>query len=351
MRGDARLPMAADLYNDVLDIEPRGGRRFDLRDYFSGLCVAGMAALAAAYIAEHYHAPVMLMGLLFGLALNFMGGDRRMQPGLAFASTSLLRWGIILLGVRITFAQIAALGVSTFIAVAAILLLVMAAGIVTARAFKLDTPFGILSGGAVAICGASAGLALAATLGEKRVSQVQLTITLVCIAAASALAMSLYPPLVDALGFSDRQAGFVMGAAIHDVAQALGGGYSVSAEAGAVATVVKLSRVALLAPILLLLPLLIGRDPAAQGTKAPLPWFIGGFLALVSVSSFVSVPQAAIEILSRAASAMLLLAIVANGIRSPMQQLLVQGWRTAMPVAMASLTALGLSLLAASLLF
>lgn len=348
---DKRLPLAADLYNDILDVEPSGKGRLNPRAYFFGLAVTGMAALAAAYIAEHYRAPVMLMGLLFGLSLNFMGNDERMQPGLNFASKTLLRWGIILLGVRITFGQIADLGFATFAFIAVMICVVIGVGALVARLFKLDIPFGILSGGAVAICGASAALALAALMGERRISQVQLTITLVCIAAASALAMSLYPPLTHSLGLSDQQAGFVMGASIHDVAQAIGGGFSISPEAGNVATVIKLSRVALLAPVLMLLPLIIGRDPDSKGGAGIIPWFLVGFLALVAISSLLPVPKAIIDICSTGATAALLLSIVATGIRSPMQQLLVQGWRTAMPVVIATLASLGLAILAAFLLF
>ena len=346
-----RLPLAADLYNDILDVDPSGKERLDPRAYFFGLAVTGMAALAAAYIAEHYHAPVMLMGLLFGLALNFMGNDERMQPGLNLASKTLLRWGIILLGVRITFSQIADLGAATFLFIAVMICLVIAVGALTARLLKLDVPFGILSGGAVAICGASAALALATLMGEKRISQVQLTITLVCIAAASALAMSIYPPLTHSLGLTDHQAGFVMGAAIHDVAQAIGGGFSISAEAGNVATVVKLSRVAMLAPVLMLLPLFIGKDSDNKSNQSIVPWFLVGFLALVAVSSLFPVPKPVVDIFSTGATAMLLLAVVATGIRSPMQQLLEQGWRTAMPVIIATLSSLGLAIAAAILLF
>ena len=348
---DRKLPAAADLYNDILDVTPSSKVRLNPRVYFFGLAVTGMAALAAAYIAEHYSAPVMLMGLLFGLALNFMGNEERMQPGLNFASKTLLRWGIVLLGVRITFDQIAELGPATFIAIALIICLVIAVGALTARLFKQDVSFGILSGGAVAICGASAALALAALLGEKRINQVQLTITLVCIAAASALAMSLYPPITAALGFTDKQAGFVVGAAVHDVAQAIGGGFSISPEAGNVATVIKLSRVALLAPVLMLLPLVIGKDPDSKGSTGLIPWFLVGFAALVAVSSLVDIPKTVIDICSTGATASLLLAIVATGIRSPMQQLLEQGWRMAMPVIIATLSSLGLAIIAAMLLF
>lgn len=346
-----RLPLAADLYNDILDVETSGKERLNPRAYFFGLAVTGMAALAAAYIAEHYNAPVMLIGLLFGLSLNFMGNDERMQAGLNFASKTLLRWGIILLGVRITFGQIADLGAATFLTIAVIICLVIAAGALTARLLKLDVPFGILSGGAVAICGASAALALAALMGERRISQVQLTITLVCIAAASALAMSLYPPITGALGFTDRQAGFVMGASIHDVAQAIGGGFSISPEAGSVATVIKLSRVAMLAPVLMLLPLFIGKDPDGASNKSAIPWFLFGFLALVAISSLFPIPKPVVDICSTGATALLLLSIVATGIRSPMQQLLEQGWRTAMPVVVATLFSLGLAIVAAILLF
>ena len=218
------IPAAADLYGDLLDIGPT--TKLGWRSYLPGLLMTGVAALAAAYLSEHYGAPLMLMGLLIGLAFNFANADARLHAGLGFASKTLLRWGIVLVGLQVTFAQIASLGWVAFAAVAAMIALVTATGTVVARGGRMGSAFGTLAGGAVAICGASAALALSSVLGEKRASQAQLTLVLVSVSAASALAMSLYPVLAHTLHLTDTQAGFLMGASIHDVAQALGAGYS-----------------------------------------------------------------------------------------------------------------------------
>ena len=217
-----RLPLAADLYGDLLDVAPTAP--VGLKAYFPGLALTAIASLAAAYLSEHYGAPIMLMGLLIGLAFNFANADARLHPGLGFASKTLLRWGIVLVGLQVTFGQIAGLGLPPFAAIAVMVALVTLSGTAMSKYIGRGAAFGTLAGGAVAICGASAALALSSVLGEKRASQAQLTLVLVAVSAASALAMSLYPALAHLLNLTDRQAGFLMGASIHDVAQALGAG-------------------------------------------------------------------------------------------------------------------------------
>ena len=248
------LPMAADLYGDI---EP--SPRATWRGYLPGLLIVLLGTLAAGFLSDHYGAPLTLMALLLGLALNFLSADVRLTPGLAFASRSLLRWGIVLVGVRITFGQIWALGPAALLGVLAIVALTMGAGILAARRLGQGDAFGALAGGAVAICGASAAMALATVLGERRANQAQLTLVLVGISAMSATAMVLYPLLAHAAGFGDLKAGFMLGASIHDVAQALGAGYSYSAGAGQIAAIVKLTRVALLAPVLTIVALFLPR--------------------------------------------------------------------------------------------
>jgi uncharacterized integral membrane protein (TIGR00698 family) len=336
------LPLAADLYGDVLDTAPREVRGFGA--YFPGLALTGVAALAAAYLSEHYGAPIMLMGLLIGLAFNFANADARLHAGLGFASKTLLRWGIVLVGLQVTFGQIAGLGWIAFVAIAAMIGLVTLAGSATSRFIGRGAAFGTLAGGAVAICGASAALALSSVLGEKRASQAQLTLVLVAVSAASALAMSLYPVLAHALHLSDQQAGFLMGASIHDVAQALGAGYSYSPDAGATATVVKLTRVALLAPALAVVALAFPADGSGGKGAVGVPWFVLGFLGLCALHSLVAIPAPVLLAAKPTATALLLLAVTATGIRSPMNLLLEQGWRASLPVIAATLVSFGLAL-------
>ena len=105
----------------------------------------------------------------------------------------------------------------------------MGAALLVARATGASTAIGILAGGATAICGASAALALFGVLGRRAEDrQAQFALTLVVISMASAIAMSFYPPLAGLMHLDDRQAGFLIGASIHDIAQAIGGGYAYS---------------------------------------------------------------------------------------------------------------------------
>ena len=313
-----------------------------------GLAVCSVASLAAAWLAEHYGFPIILLGLLIGLALNFVAHEPRTHRGLDFASRTFLRLGIAVLGFQVTFGQIAALGVTPFVALLAVMAAALGAGLAGARLAGQGRYAGLLAGGATAICGASAALALYGVIGRNRLSQAQFALTLVGVSLASALAMSVYPVLAAELGLSDRQAGFLIGASVHDVAQAIGGGFAFSDEAGRAATIVKLARVALLAPVVALASLWIGRGagggPQPLWRRMALPWFIVAFLAAVMLNSVVALPALAAAWLLTASKALLLLAVTATAMRSRMDLLMAMGWRAAVPVLAATLASFGVAL-------
>lgn len=333
--------MAADLYGDI---EP--SPKADWRGYLPGLLVVAAGTLSAGFISDHYGAPLTLMALLIGLALNFLSDDARLHAGLALASRSLLRWGIVLVGVRVTFGQIAALGPVALLLVVVIVGIVIGAGVLAARRLGFDSAFGVLAGGAVAICGASAALALATTLGERRINQGQLTLVLVGISAMSAGALVFYPLIAHAFVLSDLKAGFMLGASIHDVAQTLGAGYAYSAGAGEIAAIVKLTRVALLAPVLAVVALFF-RSDAGRGQRPGVPWFVVGFFAMAGVNSLGVIPPIVATGAERIAAGMLACAVTATAIRSPMRQLLEGGPRPLLVILAATLVALALALAAA----
>jgi len=343
MSGASPMPFGyADLYNDVAP-DPQQSAR----DYWPGLAVAAAATLAAGYLSDHYHAPLTLMALLVGLALNFLSADKKLLPGLAFASRTLLRLGIVLVGARVTFGQIAALGPLAFVAVIIILAATILAGVAAARWLGYTSSFGVLAGGAVAICGASAALALATVLGERRISQAQLTIVLVGISAASSFALFFYPILAHELQLNDTHAGFMLGASIHDVAQALGAGYAFSEPAGQIATIVKLTRVALLAPVMAVIALIFPDSSAEKGRSPILPWFVVGFFVFAAIQSTGWVPKQ-VGIWSQNGAAILLAcSVTATGIRAPMGSLLRSGVRPLMIIVVSSLVALLLAAITA----
>ena len=344
------LPFGGDLFGELhlAAQEPAPSPRGRLAHVWPGLALCGVAAAAAAWLSDHYGFPVILLGLLVGLSLNFLSQDPRTHGGLDLASRTGLRIGIVVLGFQVTFAQISALGAAPFAALLVVMAVTFAAGMGGARLAGQSPHAGMLAGGATAICGASAALALYGVIGKDRLSQAQFALTLVGISLASAVAMSVYPILAAELGLRDGQAGFLIGASIHDVAQAIGGGYAFSDAAGSQATIVKLARVALLAPIVALVSLAIGPGDGQAGQpvwkRLALPWFIVAFLAAVTLNSLVAFPAPLGKAALVASKALLLLAVTATAMRSRMDLLLQMGWRAAVPVVTASLASFAAAL-------
>jgi uncharacterized integral membrane protein (TIGR00698 family) len=300
------------------------------RELAPGLVIAALVALAASWLSEHYRAPVMLFALLLGIALNFLSGDERCRPGIDFASRTVLRVGVALLGMRITFDQMQSLGagalVLTFVAVGATIVF----GWALARAARLQATFGVLTGGAVAICGASAALAIAAILPKGSNHERDTVMTVVAVTALSTIAMVLYPLIAHGVGFDAHTSGVFLGATIHDVAQVVGAGYSVSAEAGDTATIVKLFRVALLLPAVLLISLLF-RDAARATDKTLRPPLLPGFLVLFAVLVLINssgwVSPSLTSGLQEASRWCLVLAIAALGTKTSLGDLAKVGWK------------------------
>jgi len=299
---------------------------------FPGVAVAAVIAMASTFLSEHYGGPVMLFALLIGMAFHFLSQEGRCARGIDFAARTVLRLGVALLGFRISVDQLAALGwrapLVTCAAVAATILLGMAA----ARAFRQSAQFGILTGGAVAICGASAALAIASVLPKHANTERDTIFAVIGVTTLSTAAMVIYPPLMGVLGLGDADLGFLLGATIHDVAQVVGAGYSVSTTAGDVATISKLMRVALLVPVVATLAL-VYRSPGGEGARRGLmlPWFLVAFVAFAAASSVAIVPKAAADYLNHASRWCLVIAIAALGMKTSLAALGKLGWR---PVAL-----------------
>jgi uncharacterized integral membrane protein (TIGR00698 family) len=142
--------------------------------------------------------------------------------------------------------------------------------------------------------------------------------------------MILYPLAVPLLGLSDAAAGVFLGGTIHDVAQVVGAGYMISPEAGITATYVKLLRVTLLVPVVLVLSLAYRHAAPSRARLLP-PWFLIAFVALAAVNSAGAIPPLAGETLAVVSRACLVAAIAALGIMTSFGELAALGWR---PIAL-----------------
>lgn len=292
---------------------------------FPGLAIAALVAVSAQFLSDHYGAPAMLMAILLGIALHFLSQEAKTAPGIEFAAKGVLRLGVALLGLRISLEMFLGLGAPTIGLVLLGVVATIAFGLVIAPAFGQKASFGFLTGGAVAICGASAAMAIAAVLPKHETSERDLVFTVVGVTVLSTMAMIFYPILAARLGLDPTATGVFFGGTIHDVAQVVGAGFSVSDTTGEVATLVKLIRVTALAPVVLVAALII-RARGTTGPRPPLmPGFVLAFLALAVLNSTGWVPtwvETRANTLSRWA---LLTAISAVGMKTAIPDLLKMG--------------------------
>lgn len=299
-----------------------------------GVLLAGVVSLAATFAAQLSGGAPLVYALVLGVALHWAAEDARAQPGLAWAAGPLLRLGVGLLGVRLSVQHVSALGVAPLLLTAGAVVSTLVMGLIGARWLRLPWQLGLLAGGANAICGASATLALATVLPRHDPHLPRQTVVVAASATTlSTLAMLLYPLVSRAMGLDDLQTGIFLGGSIQDVAQVVAAGYAHSQRAGDAAITLKLARVALLGPLVALAAMGVrtwqvrqasGIAPARVVWIPPFVWLFFGLLALNS-SGWVS--PAAQGSLTMASQACVIVAIAALGMRLSVRELVRAGWR------------------------
>jgi uncharacterized integral membrane protein (TIGR00698 family) len=314
-----------------------------------GLAATIVVALASTYLSDHYHAPPVIFALLLGMALNTLSAEPRYRPGIDLSARVLLRISVALLGLRITFTQVGQLGWSTAAMVLVTVPATIGFGMLMARALKLDSRFGVLSGGAVGICGASAAMAIAVAWPRKDTER-DTVVVIACITTYSTIAMILYPALLGHLTLDPTQTGRILGGSIHDVAQVIAAGYASSQRAGDAATIVKLMRVAMLLPVVLTitvktaerLKIAAAGDKTAFGKVSLIPGFLVGFVVLTALNGFSLVPPSLAAALAEVSKWLLVVAVAALGMKTNARDLVAVG-RAALVLIAAETLFLGLA--------
>ena len=294
-----------------------------------GFLVSVVIAIAAQFLSEHHGAPAMLMALLLGIAFNFLAEEGRCMPGIAFTARSVLRAGVALLGVRISVDMLIGLGAPLVILTVSGVILTILFGLLGARLLGRGWRLALLTGGAVAICGASAAMAIAAILPRNEHSEKNLTFTVLAVTVLSTVAMIVYPLVTSLVGLDPVATGVFLGGTIHDVAQVVGAGFSVSEETGETATLVKLIRVTMLAPVVLCFSLAVraqgGVTDSLSARPPLLPGFVVAFIGLAALNSIGLVPKLLSGFLSDVSRWSLLVAIAAVGMKTAMRTILDVG--------------------------
>lgn len=298
-----------------------------------GAALASVVAMAATLVSTLHGGPQLLYALFFGVAFHFLSQEAKTKPGIEFCARGVLRLGVGLLGARITASQIAGLGWSTALIVIAAVVTTLLCGAWLCKRFGLSRSQGVLSGGSVAICGASAALAISAVLPRDKHSDRFTLMVVVTVTVLSTVAMVLYPLIAKILQLPPDLAGLFIGGTIHDVAQVVGAGYTIDQETGDYATIVKLFRVSMLAVVVVVIATLFKQQRKAStdthdSKKQPLvPWFLWLFVAMVIINSVGWMPSAVQHSLSDLSRNCLVLAIAALGMKTSFAQLSEAGWR------------------------
>ncbi len=319
-----------------------------------GSALAAVVALAATFVSQLHGGPQMLYALFFGIAFHYLSLEARTRPGIEFCARQVLRLGVGLLGARITASQIVGLGWFTALTVVAAVVTTLGCGLLLGRRLGLSRAQGVLSGGAVAICGASAALAISAVLPREKHHERFTLMVVITVTVLSTVAMVLYPLIARALDLPPELAGLFIGGTIHDVAQVVGAGYTLGPATGDIATIVKLFRVAMLAVVVLAVSLafkaererVARQEPAAvSGASQPLvPWFLWLFAAMVAVNSLGALAAPVQQGLGWLSRACLVVAIAALGMKTSFMQLARAGWRPVLLIAAETLWMAGLVL-------
>jgi uncharacterized integral membrane protein (TIGR00698 family) len=312
-----------------------------------GVLISVIVGLAALFLSEHYGAPAMLFALLLGIAMSFLYEGTKCKEGIEFTACHILRVGVGLLGLRIAFGDLAALGWQTALLLVVAIASTIGLGIVLAKALGLKKRFGVLTGGAVGICGASAAMAIAAVLPDSKDKDRDTLLTIVGVTALSTVAMVMYPIVAGLLNLDPTQTSIFLGGTIHDVAQVVGAGYSVSEQTGDLATLTKLVRVAFLMPVVvcILLVLRMNLDKTSDAKAPGIPAFLIAFVVLMTINSLVDLPEVVTQGATDISRFALVISIAAIGMKSNLRQLLEVGLKPILLLVLETLWIAGLILL------
>ena len=294
----------------------------------------------------------MILAILIGIAFhNLIGTPPLAKPGITFSLRRILRFAIILLGLQLTASQVAEVGAT---GVALIVVTLIATFIFTkwfGGLIGVDPKLSELIAAGTSICGASAVIA---TNTVTQGTDEDVAYAVASVTVFGSIAMFVYPLLPELLHLSPHAYGLWSGASIHEIAQVVAAAYQDGEQAGYFGTIAKLSRVILLAPLVITLGIIASRrigKAGGSGATPPLPWFVLGFIALVIVNSVITIPPEAKEYIVPATAFLLTVALAAMGLQTDIAKLRVKGMRPLLLGLAATLFISALSLILVKLTY
>jgi uncharacterized integral membrane protein (TIGR00698 family) len=298
-----------------------------------GLCFVGGLSMLATWIAtlpalQALRISPLVVGILIGVVIGNTVGSRlpsTWDEGRTFSAKRVLRLAIVLYGFRITFGQIATLGWPVLLLDVLMVSLTLGLGaFVGIRWLKMEVPTALMTAAGAAICGAAAVIATEPVVKAKGHQTAAAVATVVVFGT---LAMFLYP-LAYRTGLVPMDLdtfGIYIGASVHEVAHVVGAGEAVSPDTADTAVIVKMTRVLLLAPALIVMGLALQRgEKEEQGVV--IPWFAVGFIAVAGINSLNLFPAVVVDALIQLDTFLLTMAMTALGLNTVASQFKGMGY-------------------------
>ena len=269
--------------------------KFD-KEFLHGILIILLFALAAFYIGDFEVVKSMSFSpMIVGIVLGMIYANTlraalpaTFTPGIQFCSKRILRLGIILYGFRLTLQDVTEVGIPAIIVDALMVTITICGGVMVGKWLKMDKEISLLTSVGAGICGAAAVLGAESAL---RVKPYKTAVAVSTVVIFGTISMFLYPVLYrnGVFSISPELMGIFTGASVHEVAHVVGAGNAMGENVGSVAIIVKMIRVMMLVPVLLIISYTIARK--ASGSDAPgkinTPWFAILFLAVIVVNSFI----------------------------------------------------------------
>ena len=257
----------------------------------------------------------IVLGMVYANSLR-MHLPATWSPGIQYCSKRILRLGIILYGFRLTFQDVVAVGMPAIIVDLIVVTVTILRGVLIGRLLKLDREVALLTSIGSGICGAAAVLGAEATMHTKPYKTAVAVATVVIFGT---VAMFVYPAVyrTGVLGLDATQMGIYSGSTLHEVAHAVGAGNAMGEQVAGVAIIVKMIRVMLLVPVLIILGwwLASSRKATTEGgkRKVAVPWFAFGFLLVIGFNSFGLLPAGVVDWINEFDTFLLTMAMCALG--------------------------------------
>jgi len=291
--------------------------------YIKGLFASVLVAIVAIIITKFISFSTATVAIIFGMIVGntffktFHLDESGYKSGVKWAEKDLLMFAIALMGINLNFTMLANLGVKTILIIVLGMAFTIFMGLLLGKLFKLNPKLSLMIGIGNGVCGSSA---IAATSGIAKVKSSDIGISIALVNLMGTIGIFLAPALAHSLGFTDIQAGVFTGNTLQAVGQAVAAGFSISDEAGHYATVVKMGRVLLLVPLVLILiyiakkESLKNRDEVTGSVKIGVPSFILWFIFFSIIASLGLLPDEVETLIATTSYYITLIAMSAIGL-------------------------------------